>query len=278
VKKIEELQKSQDRLDILEKIKDYEKSERFSEDVENDPVSSPLLPNQVDFLNEKFLNKIKAIIAIHEAEKFYKAMLKNKSVIYKGVTGLENIQNFQGKAIITSNHCHVFDSYVVVTSLKKHFKHLKLWRTIREGNYAQPGKIGFFMRHCNSLPLCQRFDTMKLCISAIETLLKNDQKILFYPEQGMWWNYRKPRPLKNGAFKFAAKYNSPIIPFFITMQDSDIIGTDGFPVQEFTGHVLPVIYPKDELSILENAEYMKNENYRLWKELYEEVYQVKLEY
>ena len=29
------------------------------------------------------------------------------------------------------------------------------------------------------------------------------EKVLVYPEQSMWWNYRKPRPLKSGAFKFA---------------------------------------------------------------------------
>jgi 1-acyl-sn-glycerol-3-phosphate acyltransferase len=108
--------------------------------------------------------------------------------------------------------------------------------------------------------------------------MKKNKQVLFYPEQGMWWNYRKPRPLKNGAFKFAAKYDAPIIPFFITLNDSSIIGEDGFPVQEFTGHILPVIYPNPELTKIENAEYMKNENYRLWKELYEKTYNKKLEY
>ncbi len=31
----------------------------------------------------------------------------------------------------------------------------------------------------------------------------------------------------------AARNNVPIIPIFITMKDSDIIGDDGFPVQEY---------------------------------------------
>jgi 1-acyl-sn-glycerol-3-phosphate acyltransferase len=153
-----------------------------------------------------------------------------------------------------------------------------LWRTIREGNYAQPGKIGFFMKHCNSLPLARKYETMKLCFAAIETLMEKNKQVLFYPEQGMWWNYRKPRPLKVGAFTFASKHDAPVIPFFITLNDSDIIGEDGFKVQEFTGHILPVIYPNKELSKKDNAEYMKNENYRLWKELYEKVYNKKLEY
>ena len=43
----------------------------------------------------------------------------------------------------------------------------------------------------------------------------------------MWWNYKKPRPFKPGAFKFAVTAEVPIIPFFITMEDTDKIGEDG---------------------------------------------------
>ena len=50
----------------------------------------------------------------------------------------------------------------------------------------------------------------------------------------MWWNYRKPKPLKKGAYTFAAKNHVPVLPCFITMEDSDILGDDGFYVQEYT--------------------------------------------
>jgi len=43
----------------------------------------------------------------------------------------------------------------------------------------------------------------------------------------MWWNYRKPKPLKPGAYTFAAKNHVPVLPCFITMKDSDIMGEDG---------------------------------------------------
>ena len=60
--------------------------------------------------------------------------------------------------------------------------------------------------------------------------------MLVYPEQSMWWNYRKPKPLKKGAYTFAAKNHVPVLPCFITMEDSDILGDDGFYVQEYTIH------------------------------------------
>ena len=109
-------------------------------------------------------------------------------------------------------------------------------------------------------------------------MLKFLEKILIYPEQGMWWNYRKPRPTEPGAYKIAAMNKVPIIPLFITMNDSDIIGGDGFPVQEYTIHIMPPIYPKEELGTKENCEYLKDENYRVCKEVYERVYGIPLVY
>ena len=46
-------------------------------------------------------------------------------------------------------------------------------------------------------------------------------KILIYPEQSMWYNYRKPKPLKVGAFSFAVKNNVPVLPIFITCEDTE---------------------------------------------------------
>ena len=94
----------------------------------------------------------------------------------------------------------------------------------------------------------------------------------------MWWNYRKPKPLKKGAYKFAAKNNVPVLPCFITMEDSDIIDSDGFPVQEYTIHVASPIYPDASKSERENVIAMMKQNYNVWKEIYESTYGVKLSY
>jgi hypothetical protein len=41
---------------------------------------------------------------------------------------------------------------------------------------------------------------------------------------------------------------------------------------------LPAIYPKKELTVKENAEYMKEQNFSAWKEVYQREYGVPLEY
>ena len=134
------------------------------------------------------------------------------------------------------------------------------------------------MRNCNTLPLSSNMQTMKKFIRSTDTLLKDGNFVLFYPEQSMWWNYRKPKPLKDGAFQFASKNNVPVLPCFITMKDSDQLGEDGFYIQEYSIHIGKPIYPHPSLNLRENIQYMKNENYRVWKEIYEETYQIPLVY
>ena len=53
---------------------------------------------------------------------------------------------------------------------------------------------------------------------------------------------------------------------------------DGAPVQAYTVWFLPPIYPDKDLDEKQNAERMKDENYRVWKELYEKVYGIPLTY
>ena len=128
------------------------------------------------------------------------------------------------------------------------------------------------------MPLSSLPSTMKNFMAALKTYLSQGRQILIYPEQAMWWNYRKPRPLTAGAYRFAAQNNAPVIPMFITMEDSDNLDPFDFPVQEYTVHILQPIYPKADLSEKENAEYMKDRNYKVWKEVYESTYGKPLSY
>ena len=94
----------------------------------------------------------------------------------------------------------------------------------------------------------------------------------------MWWNYRKPKPLRKGAYTLAAKNKAAVLPVFITMSDSDTIDENGFFVQEYTIHICKPIFPKEELSLQENIGYMMNENYSVWQDVYEKTYGIPLKY
>ena len=119
---------------------------------------------------------------------------------------------------------------------------------------------------------------MKKFMNAVNTLLQQGHFILIYPEQSMWWNYRKPKPLKKGAFTMAAKNNVPVLPCFITMKDSDILGEDGFFVQEYTIHIGKPIKPDASLPYLQRSNAMLEQNYEIWKKIYEKEYDIPLSY
>ena len=115
-------------------------------------------------------------------------------------------------------------------------------------------------------------------MKAVDVILQRGDFILMYPEQSLWWNYKKPKPLKNGAYKLASRNNVPIIPIFITMEDSDKVGKDGFLIQEYTINIGKPIYPNENLSEGLNAKEMKEKNFEVWKNTYEEFYKIPLEY
>ena len=275
-----EIQKDPGRLAIIEKIKRFEREERWAQDVEDDPPTIPLKPEMVDYLNEKISSRFWMKFANILARNFINSLLRKKIMILKEVKGLENYVEMKRKgAIITCNHFNAMDNFAVYKAIEKHVYHRELVKVCREGNYTNfPGFYGFLFKHCNTLPLSSVASTMKNFMHAVKTYLSQGRQILIYPEQAMWWNYRKPRPLTSGAFKMAAENNVPVIPFFITMQDSDIVDSDGFFVQKYTVNILKPIFPKEELSVRQNDEFMKNENYSVWKKVYEEFYGIPLVY
>ena len=275
-----EQNKHQERLEVLKKIEEYEKTKRFNDDVETDPPATVINPNDVDYINKKLSSKFLTSLANALGKMFFRTLMKKKKLIIKEVCDVENAKEVKGGAIVTCNHFNIADNYVVYRTIKPALKKRHyLYKVIKEGNYTTfKGPVRLMMRHGNTLPLSSNMETMKKFWEGMETLLNRGEKILIYPEQAMWWNYKKPRPMKLGAFRMAVKYNVPIIPVFITMKDSPYMDDDGFPVQELYVHYLPAIYPDEDLTPIDRANQMMDQNYKLWVKKYEEFYGQKLEY
>jgi len=272
--------KAEDRVRVLDKIAELEYQGKFDVDVEDDPPSKVLMPDGIDYLSNSFKRKFFSKYAFKFGRWFLKAMLYSKKLIVKDIVGIENFQNLDTGAIITCNHFSAMDSFAMEMSYDaSEHKNRKFYRVIKEGNYTSfPGFYGYLMRNCNTLPLSSNKDTMKKFMVAIDELLQDGNFILIYPEQSMWWNYRKPKPLKSGAFKFAARNHVPVLPCFITMEDSNIKGDDGFYIQAYTIHIEKPIYPDANKSMRENADCMMESNFECWKKIYEDTYKIPLTY
>lgn len=273
------MEKSVHKLELLRRIDELEKQGLWHLDVEDDPETYPLMPNKVDYLNEKLVSKILNRIANAVGSRFFDGMIAKRQLIIKEVRGIENFSAVSGGKIVTCNHFSVCDNYAVWVALREAMGGRLLYKVIREGNYTNPPKpFGLIMRHCNTLPLSSQPATMKKFLRAVKVLLERGETVLIYPEQGMWWNYRKPKPMQDGAFTLAVRNKTPIVPIFITMEDSDVLDGDGFFVQEYTVHILPAIYPDETLSCGKAKEKMKQQNYEAWVKTYEGFYGIPLTY
>lgn len=272
---------SEDRKEVLRKIDEYERKGWFDKDVENDPPSPELRPEDVDYLGKKLSSKIKTAIANKMGRKFFEKMIKEGAVVIDGMDGGENLRLLKDTgAVITCNHFGIPDNYILYHCIQKSLKKKRLYKVIREGNYTGFGGLfGFLFRNCNTLPLSSNRRTMVNFMSAADTLLRRGEAVLIYPEQGMWWNYRKPRPFKIGAFKIAARAGVPVLPTFVTMKDDETkLDEHNYPLQHYTLHVMPPVYPDKTLSEKQAAEKMKEDAFALYKAKYEEVYGVPLAY
>ena len=244
-------EKSAYRIKVQQKIEELEREGKFDVDVEDDPPTIVLTPDNIDYLRKKMTSKIKRVFANEVGERFLDSLLKNNKLIIKKVNGIENLNKVETGAIVTCNHFNPFDCFAIekVFRMSGKIEEKRLYKIIREGNYTNfPGLYGFFFRNCDTLPLSSNKRTMVDFMKAVSVLLQKGDFILIYPEQSMWWNYRKPKPLKDGAYKIATRNNVPVIPIFITMEDSEIIGDDGFPVQEYIINIEEPIMPDENLS------------------------------
>lgn len=272
--------RAKDRVEVIKKIEQYEREGKFDVDAEQDPPGRTLMPDEIDYIHKSISDRLKTRFAFMIARRFVNNLIEEKQLIIKEMKGIENFKNLRSGAVITCNHFNPYDSFAIQLAYEAAEQPERtFYRVIREGNYtAFPGFYGFLMRHCNTLPLSSNLRTMKKFMDATDKLLQDGNFVLVYPEQSMWWNYRKPKPLKTGAYMFAARNNVPVLPCFITMKDSHIMGDDGFFVQEYTIHISEPIYPDSSLSKNEKIRKMMDENSRVWKEIYENEYHIPLRY
>lgn len=267
------MEKSQDRLNVLKKIEEYERLGEFDKDVEQDPPFEPLKATEVDYLKKKLTSKIKRDISYILASKCIKKLIKTNQMIIKEINGLENLDKVDTGAIVTCNHFNAFDNFAIYKAFQKKLtRKRRMFKIIKEGNYRFPGLFGFLFRNCDTLPLASNKDTLQNFLRAVDTHLKNGHYVLIYPEQAMWWNYKKVRPFKDRAFKFAIKNNVPVIPCFICLKDSEFVGADGFNIQEYYINIFEPIYADPNKSVTENAKEMSQKNYELCKQTYEKFY------
>ncbi|MCD7822879.1 MAG: 1-acyl-sn-glycerol-3-phosphate acyltransferase [Oscillospiraceae bacterium] len=194
------------------------------------------------------------------------------------VEGAKNIIGITTGAIITSNHFNPLDTTIVHTAMRRTgHKHMRI--VSQETNFAMGGFLGYIMKNADTIPLpSQKERRSEFFSERIRQELRRNSVILIYPEQEMWFNYRKPRPPKRGAYYYAAENNVPIISCFVEIRDTDEMDNDEFYKTEYVIHILKPIYPDPDKSARENSFIMMETDYQQKIEAYEKAYSKKLVY
>ena len=264
---------------VINNIKTYAENGEFHNKVElNDPVltaeeNRAITDNYME--NREHLTfKLKSVIAVTIAKIATKLINKDTKII-----GIEKIPADLQGVIITSNHFGPLEN-TIIRHLTNKLKRRKLNIISQTTNFAMKGPIGFLMNYANTIPISTepRYLARDFLSVMKEKLVEKKEAVLLYPEQEMWFNYRKPRPPKNGAFFYSTKLNIPIVSCFVEIVDKDKDDTDEFKKVKYILHILDVLYPDKSKSSKENVEYLAETDYRLKKECYEKVYEKPLSY
>ena len=93
------MEKSQDKLNILKRIEEYEHLGYFDRDVEDDPPTRPLEAGEVDYLGERRWTRISSEFANHVAKTYFDRLIAKGELVIKEVRGIENYRAVSDRLI-----------------------------------------------------------------------------------------------------------------------------------------------------------------------------------
>lgn len=243
-----------------------DKTEPFDPEITPDALKADIL-GYVSRLDSP-VQKLKTAVA----RAVVRSWVRKWSEPVNEITGIRNLLTVQGPAFLTSNHFNPFDNGVHRT-LSRLTGRDRLVAISQGTNFVMPGLNGFILRNIDVIPLIQEPSYMNGAFRKLmQRNLDRNRFILIYPEQEMWFNYRKPRPGKRGAFLFAAEYGVPVVPTFVEMVDLPEVVAPGFHDVKLVLHVLPPIFPDPERSARENSFLMCQVDYDAKVRCYEQCY------
>ncbi len=112
-----------------------------------------------------------------------------------------------GACITVSNHIGYLDPLLTMRSLLGRRRYIVVAPYNCKRNLG-----GFLLKGACELPLPVSFNGTRAFSDALAFAARKKSAIHMYAEQAMWPHYKKPRPLKDGAFVYADKLDIPIVP------------------------------------------------------------------
>jgi len=171
-------------------------------------------------------------------------------------------KEFKNGAITICNHVFMWDYLCVLKAVRPHMPYFPAWKTNLEG------PNGPLIRWASGVPVpTDNFRAMAKFQNALEEVLNKNKWVHFFPEGSMWFYYPDIRPLKKAVFKYAYRFNRPIIPLSISFRPRKGIYKwfGKTPLADL--HIGEPLYPDKNLSPQEAVKDLQARAYHVMQEM-----------
>ena len=133
------------------------------------------------------------------------------------IYGRENLKPYKealkGGAITVANHVFYFDLICVLAAIRPHLLYFPAWKENLNGSNR------LWIRMSGGIPIPTDSIRSMICFKkAMQEVFESNKWMHFYPEGSMWLFYPDLRPFKPAVFKYAVKYDRPIIPIAMSFR------------------------------------------------------------
>ena len=124
----------------------------------------------------------------------------------KGRKNVRKAKKFKKNVLTICNHVFMWDYVGVLCALRPKMEYLLAWPVNLEGPNRHLIKL------VGGIPIPTEYNALKKFNAAVNECIEDGNWLHVYPEGSMWFYYSKIRPLRKGCFKYAYKYDMPILP------------------------------------------------------------------
>ena len=178
-------------------------------------IKDIVIDENYPFYDKSLRFKINRVLGWIVANLFY---IPRVSLNGGKIEGIENIKRnkklFKNGAITICNHVLYWDYIMVLKAIRPHVQFHPSWKE----NFQ--GKNGKIIKLAGGIPVpTDNKKAMAKFNKAIGEILTDRKWMHFFPEGALWPYYHDIRPLKKTVFKYAVRYNKPIIPMAISFRE-----------------------------------------------------------
>ena len=167
-------------------------------------------------------------------------------------------KQFKDGAITIANHVLMWDYLCVLKAIRPHLQYFPAWKTNLEG------PNGPLIRWVGGIPVpTGNIKGMRKFQQAIESVLKEGKWLHFFPEGSMWCYYPDIRPLKKAVFKYAVRYDKPVIPITMSFRERKGITRLFTKTPCVDVHVGDPLFPDKTLSAAEAMDKLHKDAYHI---------------